>query len=85
MRFIVIFKPTASKELQQLPKKDSDKILEEITLLESNPFPVGCKKLSGEENKWRIRIGDYRVLYEINFEQTFIRIYRIKHRKDVYR
>jgi len=53
--------------------------------LEENPRPPGCKKLLGEENAWRIRVGGYRVLYEIKDRVLIIHVVDIDHRKDVYK
>jgi mRNA interferase RelE/StbE len=53
--------------------------------LEDNPRPPGCKKLVGEENAWRIRVGNYRVLYEIKDRVLIVHVVEIGHRKDVYK
>jgi len=77
-------KKSAAKELQKIVRKDRNRIIEKIRSLSSSPTPVGSIKLSGE-NKYRVRQGDYRILYEI-FELTItIVIVRIAHRRDVYR
>lgn len=57
---------TASKELFGLPKEVVNRVLPEIKGLSTNPRPVGCKKLKGHQDTWRIRIGDYRVIYSID-------------------
>ena len=56
-----------------------------ITRLGSDPRPPGCKKLSGSARDWRIRVGDFRVLYEIDDPKKAVRIMRVRHRRDVYR
>jgi mRNA interferase RelE/StbE len=56
-----------------------------LNSLGEEPRPVGCKKLIGSKNRWRIRIGNYRILYEINDDLKTVEIFRIAHRKDVYR
>lgn len=77
-------KKSAAKELQKIAQKDRKRIIEKIRNLSSDPTPVGSKKLSGG-NKYRVRQGDYRILYEI-FESTVtIVVVRIAHRRDVYR
>jgi mRNA interferase RelE/StbE len=74
----------AQKELAQLPKQEYERIKEAIKNLTQDPRPAGCKKLSGREG-WRIRVGDYRVIYEINDRQQSLTILHIGHRRDVYK
>jgi len=75
---------SAQKSLTKIPKVDQDRIIQLIQSLIDNPRPTGCKKLSGRE-AWRIRIGNYRVIYEINDKNSEILIVVIRHRRDVYR
>ncbi|HEV2613586.1 MAG TPA: type II toxin-antitoxin system RelE/ParE family toxin [Gammaproteobacteria bacterium] len=75
---------TAAKSLQKIPKSDQAKIINAIQPLAHNPRPSGCKKLVGRDG-WRIRIGNYRVIYEINDGQLRILIIEIGHRKEIYR
>ncbi len=82
----VTFKASANKELQQLPGQAYIKISAAIGKLAENPRPGGVKKLKGEgEDLYRIRAGDYRVIYTINDGIKIITILRIGHRKDIYR
>jgi mRNA interferase RelE/StbE len=74
----------AQKELAQLPKQEYERIKEAIKSLTQDPRPAGCKKLSGREG-WRIRVGDYRVIYEIDDPQQSLTILHIGHRRDVYK
>ncbi len=74
----------AVKELLRLPKAAVARLHEAISALIQEPRPPGARKLTGREG-YRIRIGPYRVLYEVEDELQRIRIYRIGHRKDVYR
>ncbi|MBI4211316.1 MAG: type II toxin-antitoxin system RelE/ParE family toxin [Deltaproteobacteria bacterium] len=76
---------SAEKVLFQLPKEITSKIMLALQNLSLHPFPVGCRKLSGEENTFRIRVGKYRILYEIHQKEILIRVLKIGHRKDVYR
>jgi mRNA interferase RelE/StbE len=78
------FKKTASKELNSLPNKEIKKILKSIDQLIDNPRPSNSKKLSSSES-YRIRVGDYRILYEIKEQILIIYIIKVAHRKDVYR
>ena len=73
-----------AKELEALPRKDRMRIVEKIEGLAGNPRPTGSAKLSGEE-KYRLRQGDYRILYSIQDASTTVTIVKIGHRREVYR
>jgi len=60
------------------------RIMDEIRSLADSPFPPGCKKLKGSRSSFRLRAGDYRILYEADMENQTITVCRIRHRKDVY-
>jgi mRNA interferase RelE/StbE len=78
-------KKSARKELDNLPDQIFLKVDKSILSLKENPSPYPqAKKLKGE-NKCRLRIGDYRVVYSVDEDQKTITIYRVRHRKDVYR
>jgi mRNA interferase RelE/StbE len=81
----VLLASSARKDLDGLPGDVRDIILHEISLLENVPRPPGSKKLKGQAHNWRIRVRDWRVLYAIETRQAVIKIYRIRHRKEVYR
>lgn len=83
MNYRVFIIPKAQKELERLPKEMYDRILAAILDLEQNPRPPGSKKLSGREG-WRIREGDYRVIYEIDDAARTVTVLRVRHRRDVY-
>lgn len=83
-RYRVEIKKSAGKELKKLPATDQERVVEEILKLSSDPRPPGSKKLSGEE-KYRIRQGNYRILYEINDPIATLVVVRIAHRKEAYR
>lgn len=76
-------KKSAQKEIKNLPNKELKKVIDKIASLASEPRPTGCKKLSGEE-KYRIRVGSYRVLYSIEDDILVIYVVKVGHRKDVY-
>ncbi|MGH9398195.1 MAG: type II toxin-antitoxin system RelE family toxin [Terriglobia bacterium] len=80
----VRIKPAAAKELDAIPKKDRRRLTLRIADLAGNPRPDGCRKLSGGDD-YRIRQGDYRVIYSIHEAEKIVRILKIAHRKDVYR
>lgn len=75
----------AEKDLRRLPAEIFRRVIQEIRALAENPRPPGCRKLAGSERDYRIRIGEYRVLYEILDDVRQVRIFRVGHRRDVYR
>jgi len=85
MTFTVIFRPSAQKEFDRLPVSVQKPILRKILALRENPFPPGSKKLKGPDGFHRLRIGDYRVIYEMEGQMLYIYVVRIGHRKDIYR
>jgi mRNA interferase RelE/StbE len=84
-KYKVLFKPSADRALQKLPHDVQRRIVGEAAMLAHEPRPAGVAKLSGDENLWRIRIGDYRVVYEIHENRLTVLVLRVVHRKDVYR
>ena len=81
----IVFVRSAEKELEKLPLAILRKISPEIEKLEYNPRPHGVKKLKGKrELLWRIRVGDYRIIYSIEDVIKIVEIRRVGHRKDVY-
>ena len=76
---------TAEKSLNSIPKKDLLKIIEAIKKLAIDPFPFGSRKLSGEDKIYRIRQGNYRIIYEVEGKLLLILILKIGHRKDIYK
>jgi mRNA interferase RelE/StbE len=75
---------SAEKELHRLPKKVISRIIPRLEQLASAPRPPGCKKLKGGENEWRIRVGDYRIVYVIDDAGRTVDVTRIAHRREVY-
>lgn len=80
----VFLSKAARKQLNTLPLFIHNKITEDIIALGNTPRPPSCKKLKGQRNAWRIRIGDYRVIYEIEDKCLRILVVAIGHRKDIY-
>ena len=76
-------KRSAAKELADLPTKDRDRLVARIKALAVDPRPPGAEKLSGQD-RYRVRQGDYRILYEIVDDQLIVTLVRIGHRRDVY-
>ncbi len=81
VNYSIVISSTAEKSLKKIPKKDIQKIVEAILILGIKPFPDGCRKLSGEENSYRIRQGNYRIIYEVDGNKLLILILKIGHRK----
>ena len=81
----ITFSSSAEKELLSLPKKLGSQILSKIDLLAQNPRPSGCKKLTGSKNSYRIRVGDFRILYTIEDDKLIVDVVKIGDRKDVYK
>jgi len=79
----LVFKHSVAKDLRSIPKQDIIKILSRIESLAINPTPTGSEKLSGQQ-RYRIRQGNYRILYEIENQLLCITIVKIGHRRDVY-
>ena len=84
MTYFVNLKRSAEKELERLPARIHDKVIERLTSLKENPRPDGAKKLRRREG-YTIRIGNYRVLYAINDLEKKVEVFSIAHRKEVYR
>ena len=75
---------SAQKQLAKIDRQDQSRIISAIRALANDPRPPGCKKLSGRP-AWRIRVGTYRVIYEIHDDRLLVLVVTIGHRKDVYR
>lgn len=82
--YSISFARSARKELEALSSPLIERIFTKIESLGVEPRPTGCKKLQGNSNLWRIRIGDYRVVYSIDDAIEVIEIIRINHRREVY-
>jgi len=77
--------PAAQRDLKVLPHEILQRVSRKIDSLADNPRPPGVEKLSGSENSYRIRVGDYRILYEIRDRVLLIVVVRIRHRREAYR
>jgi mRNA interferase RelE/StbE len=75
---------SARKQLEKIEERDLNRIIDAIRLLAENPHPSGSKKLSGRQ-AWRIRIGTYRVIYEVHDKELVILVVTVDHRREVYR
>ena len=83
-RYTVVLTQTAEKNLHRLPGRVIEKIIGVLKTLEENPRPTGCKKLKGYKNLWRVRVGDYRLVYAIEAVIMLVDVREIGHRKDFY-
>ena len=83
MAWQVSILPPAAKQLSKLDKSIAKRIAKTISALAQNPRPAGCKKLVGVD-AWRIRIGDWRVVYQIQDQRLIVLVIRIGHRREVY-
>lgn len=78
------WKRSAARELRKLPREAVSRILQAVEELSADPYPTGVRKLVGSEQTYRIRVGDYRVVYSVFSSTLIIQIIRVGHRKDVY-
>lgn len=83
-RYSVHIKSSAAKELDTLSDALFARIDRAILALAENPRPVGCKKLKGYKDQWRVRVGDYRVLYTIDDAKLSVEVTRVRHRSEAY-
>lgn len=79
------WKTSALRELKKIDKKMIPRIVSLAESLVADPFPSGARKLCGTEHTYRIRLGDYRIIYDVHRSIVTVEIVRVRHRKDVYR
>jgi len=84
LSYTILIEKSAQKDLSKSPQQDQNRIIKAIKNLSKNPHPSGSKKLSGRE-AWRIRVGTYRVIYEIHEDKQIVLVVVIGHRKEIYR
>lgn len=85
MTYRVEWKPSAAREFRKLPAAIQRRIRPRVDDLAENPRPAGVEKLAGAETRYRVRAGDYRVVYEIGDEVLLVLVLAVGHRRDVYR
>ena len=83
-RYLVQIKPAAEKEMDRFPARTFDRLAGAILSLESNPRPRTCKKLRGLD-EYRLRVGDYRILYTVDDAKKRVEVVAVGHRREVYR
>jgi mRNA interferase RelE/StbE len=82
--YAIDIKPSARRELEKLSDSLIARLLRRIEGLSINPRPPGCRKLRGYKDLWRVRVGEYRVIYIIDDDRKIVSITRIAHRREVY-
>lgn len=85
MPYKVAFKPSAADALRRLPRKVQAQVIRKVESLAADPRPRGCTKLAGSELLWRVRAGDYRVVYEVRDDVLTVVVLKVAHRSHVYR
>lgn len=85
MAYTVLLAPAAERQLKTLDKPLQQRITKRLTRLGDNPRPHGVDKLAGEDNLYRVREGEYRIIYTIQDKELIVLVVKIRHRKEVYR
>jgi len=85
LAYRIEFAPKAQRDFNALDKPIRSRLARRINSLAENPFPQGIKKLAGEEDLYRLRVGDYRIIYQVQGKRLVVLIVGIGHRGDVYR
>jgi mRNA interferase RelE/StbE len=85
MPYLIAYTPTARKQIKDLDRSTLERIMRKIGLLADVPRPAGCSKLSGHASLWRIRVGDYRIVYDVDDERQRIEVTVVAHRRESYR
>ena len=85
MAYAVFVKPAALRELRKLPEDIKRRVAARIDALAGAPRPAGVERLQGEADLYRVRVGDYRIVYQVESKALVVLVVRIGHRRDVYR
>ena len=83
--YTLFIKRSAERDLRRLPNAIFRRVNDKILALRDDPHPPGVYRLTGDLEGWRIRVGDYRVIYQVDDEAQIVTIVRVKHRREVYR
>jgi len=81
----VYLEHAAEKDLKKLPGEIFQRIITHIKSLAETPRPSGCRKITGTKNDWRIRVGDYRIIYEVDDNVRVVKVMRVRDRREAYR
>lgn len=79
------WKGSAEWDLRNIDPQQIPRIIQAVEFLADNPFPTQCRKLRGSEQDYRIRVGDYRVIYQVDVKANMVTIYHVRHRREAYR
>ncbi len=82
---LVVIAPAARRQLRKLARATQTRLLDKIEALAEEPRPAGCKKLSDSEDIYRVRSGDYRIIYQVEDAALYVLVLKVAHRRDVYR
>jgi mRNA interferase RelE/StbE len=82
--YVVLTERAAERDLRRLDPALFSRVVVHLKRLANNPRPSGCRKIVGSDDSWRIRVGDYRVVYEVDDGAHEVRIMRVRHRREVY-
>ncbi len=83
--YSIQWRNSTKRDIRSLPRYEISRVIEAVGQLATDPLPHGSRKLAGSERTYRIRVGDYRVIYEVVADSHIVEIQRVRHRKDVYR
>lgn len=81
----VYLERAAERDLKRFSVEDFHRVIPRIKALAKEPRPPGCRKITGSRSDWRIRIGDYRVIYEVDEKKKVVKVMRVRHRREAYR
>jgi len=81
----VVWKTSSKKEVRKLKKAVIPQVIKAVDGLEQDPLPRACRKLNESQEKFRIRVGEYRIIYQVNSKSKRVTIFHLRHRKDAYR
>jgi mRNA interferase RelE/StbE len=83
--YAVLLEAAAERSLRRLDPSIFPRVVQALRLLATDPRPHGCRKLTGSDCDWRVRVGDFRIVYEIDDRRREVRVMRIRHRREAYR
>jgi mRNA interferase RelE/StbE len=84
MAYRISFKPAAQRQLRKLPRQAQARLFERIEKLAGDPYPPGVKKLKAKIDLFRVRVGDYRIIYTVQDDRFVVLVVRIGDRRDIY-
>lgn len=85
MPYILAIRPAAQRAIEDLPREYQDLIVNKLDAISENPFAIGTRKIQGVDSGYRVRMGDYRILYQVNELEEEVKIVTIRHRREAYR